>query len=170
MKIWLITDTHFGHEKVKEFCGRPEGFEQKILDNLKRVVNSDDILINLGDFCWGNDDYWAELFNYPHIKAKSNILVRGNHDKKSLGFYAEFFDMVCDSFSLNMFGKRILFSHIPQEKSPLYDLNIHGHFHNTDHRKNEKYMQFIYDPTYHKKLAVEDTNYEPVLLEKFIRN
>jgi calcineurin-like phosphoesterase family protein len=48
MKYWVITDTHLGHGKMEEYCGRPKDFEDRILRNLTCVQESD-VLIHLGD-------------------------------------------------------------------------------------------------------------------------
>ena len=59
MNYWIVTDTHFGHNKMYEYCDRPIGFEDKILKQIKHKVKSDDILINLGDICIYRDEYWT---------------------------------------------------------------------------------------------------------------
>ena len=119
-------------------------------------------LIFLGDFCIGNDAEWhRELFLGRKFKK---ILVRGNHDRKSASFYTSHgWDFVCDSFSLAIYGRKILFSHTPQ---PIvgHNCNIHGHCHN--HLRDGEYGG-IYTP-FHKLLAMESTNYQVVELRGFV--
>jgi len=65
--------------------------------------------------------------------------------------------------TLEVFGKTILFSHKPQPDGD-YDINIHGHCHS-----NERKIEF--EPDMHPKqklLAIENTDYLPIKLEKFI--
>lgn len=178
-KVWLITDTHFGHKKMIDYCNRPEGFEDVIFDNLSSAINEDDILIHLGDVNIGQDYYWHTLF-HDDICGK-HILVKGNHDNKSNHWYLNHgWDFVCDHFSDIYFGKKILFSHAPM-KADNYDLNIHGHFHNAlprlqkgewkadgEKERNEQDLLNLLSGK-HKLLAIEYTNYEPVLLENFIK-
>lgn len=38
MKYFILTDTHFGHSMLTSNGHRDHGFEQKIIDNLKRVT------------------------------------------------------------------------------------------------------------------------------------
>ena len=33
MALWLITDTHFGHNNMVHLCGRPQNFTRLIMDN-----------------------------------------------------------------------------------------------------------------------------------------
>ena len=138
MKIFLCSDTHFGHTKLIEYCHRPIDFGTKILKALE-VIGKNDMLIHLGDFCIGNDKDWHKDF-FKVLKTQRVILVRGNHDNKSDSWYYDNgWDFVCKTFTAKHFGKKILFSHIPQRRITHgnYDINIHGHYHNADHRKRE---------------------------------
>jgi calcineurin-like phosphoesterase family protein len=166
MKIWLTTDTHFGHKAMIPYCGRLEGFEEVIFKNLKQNVKEGDILIHLGDVCIGNDFDWHS--NIEDIPGK-HWLIKGNHDHKSNSWYLSHgWDMVCDQFRDKYFGKVIMFSHKPVVWDGDYDINIHGHFHNSDHRRQEPELMAIKNG-YQKLLALEYTNYQPVNLEKFIK-
>ena len=167
MKIWLTTDTHFGHEKMIKLCGRPRDFDGLILKGLKEVPR-DAILIHLGDFCIGSDELWHQAFMAATKQCKRRILVRGNHDHKSTSWYLDHgWDWVCDRILLECFGVNILFSHAPVvELQPLgIDLNIHGHLHNTGHHPDANRIAMK-----SKLLAIENTDYKPVNLEKFISN
>lgn len=166
-KIWLITDTHFGHSKLTEYCNRPPNFSNNILKELQ-IVKQDDVLIHLGDFCFGEEENWHNTF-HNYVQGKK-ILIKGNHDNKSNSWYFKHgWDFVCDSFTLTVFGKKILFSHVPlsRRKHGDYDLNIHGHFHNSKHRRHELKYRIIKNKK-HKLLAIENTNYQPILLKTFL--
>jgi len=77
MNIYLTTDNHHDHERMYTECGRPKGYEFKILKAIRNTVRPDDLLINLGDFCWKKDAYWHEQYM---LSAKSKIWsVIGNH-------------------------------------------------------------------------------------------
>ena len=77
-------------------------------------------------------------FIVDELKCKK-ILVKGNHDSKSNSWYLEHgWDFVCEEFKDTLYGKNILFSHYPKVWDGVYDLNIHGHFHNSDHRRHEE--------------------------------
>lgn len=177
MKIFLTTDTHFGHRKMEEYCGRPPDFESRILKKLAQT--RPDILIHLGDFCIGNDERWHATFmqtlnkNTPLCKK---WLVRGNHDHKSNAWYLSHgWDWVGHYFQDRIGGRNILFSHSPVMYKKLqsslwgsdsFDVNIHGHFHNNGHREGE------FNPgdnlVKYRLLAIENTDYNPVELESFL--
>jgi calcineurin-like phosphoesterase family protein len=165
MQIWLTTDTHFGHQKMLEF-GRPENFETKIMENIKKAVKPEDLLIHLGDFCIGKDEYWHEFYFF-HTPAARNILVRGNHDRKSYSWYVKNkWSSVVDSLDICLYGKRIRLSHEPSYGHPSFDINVHGHFHDNQHRSMDLPPEYTKET--HKCLAIESTNYQPVALRKFI--
>lgn len=158
MNHWLITDTHFGHARILEFCGRPLGFEQTILRRLESTIKPDDVLYHLGDFCIGNDERWHREF-MANCKGRK-ILIRGNHDKKSISWYYEHgWDFVCDEVRVNLFGKDILISHKPSEH--LSDINIHGHHHNIGHHPEDEISP------YHKLIYMEH-DYMPLNLRGLV--
>lgn len=166
-RIWLIADTHWNHKRLIQLSGRPDNFEALIGYNLHEI-KARDILIHLGDICIGKDKEVHTEFIMSLFCKK--WLVRGNHDNKSNSWYIRHgWDFVCDSFSDVYFGTRITFSHKPVEWTGQYDLNIHGHFHNTDHRSHEPELRAIQNER-QRLLAIEYTEYKPVLLETFINH
>ena len=133
MNYWVIADTHIGHSMLVAKGHRPADYAEKLLLNIERLCRKGDILIHLGDVCFGNDAA-NNLLMVSAAREARRWLVRGNHDDKSLNWYLEHgWDFAFESFRLNIFGCRILFSHEPQAAGD-YELNIHGHLHAGDHR------------------------------------
>jgi calcineurin-like phosphoesterase family protein len=162
MKIWLTTDTHFSHTTLIKY-GRVPNFENRIKENLKRLVSSEDLLIHLGDICIGNDIINNNWFK-KELECRT-YLLRGNHDNKSIGWYLKNgWDAVADRLDIKMFGKTICFTHIPVAWDGYFDVNYHGHFHDTDHRRSEPEFNKILSG-YNELIALENNNYMPVLLK-----
>lgn len=164
--IWLIADTHFGHARMMELCGRPVDFEERIHANVCRMVRGDDVLVHLGDIWLGSKEAWdtarQRIDGWPGRK----ILIRGNHDKRSAQWYMQHgWDAAMDAMGLEMYGKRVLLTHEP---APLgvFDLNIHGHCHNLSLERWTAYRG-LWGPT-HRLLALEYTQYAPVNLRTAI--
>lgn len=165
MKYWLITDTHFGHDKLVVWGARPFDFGTRIMDALVSTVTEEDVLIHLGDISFGGDAEWNLYLK--KLKCKK-WLTTGNHDKRTISWYISHgWDFVAEAILIPLYGYRILLSHIPQPDSPTYDINIHGHFHNTDHRKHEPAISAILTDK-HVLLALENNNYRPWDLQKVI--
>jgi len=166
MKYWIITDTHFNHPNIIEYCNRPQNSDELLRENILNHVKKNDILIHLGDVCMGND---KENNNWFEGLGTKNILIKGNHDKKSYRWYMQNgWDLCVYRLDLKMFGKHIAFTHTPVGWDGYFDLNIHGHLHNANYKRYE--TDFIKKTIngYHKLLAVEYTDYKPVLLRDFI--
>jgi len=138
-RIWLLPDTHFGHQKLIQESLRPYGFNDKILNNVRRNVKEGDIVIHHGDVCVGNEVNWNTTFcNTIHEANAKCWLTMGNHDSKSVNWYMhKGWDFAGDALRLDIFGQRIMFSHRPLKWVGQYDINIHGHMHGNDHRKSE---------------------------------
>lgn len=157
MNTYLISDTHFFHSKIIQYCDRPPDWVERFQKAIK-VVTPEDILIHLGDICIGKDEDAHELFIKP-IQAKRKILVRGNHDPKSTNWYLNHgWDYVADALIEKKHGKRILFTHQPATDLHGCDVNIHGHLHNMPYKPWPGRML----------VSMELTDYKPLNLEKFL--
>ena len=163
-KVFLVSDTHFGHAKLIEW-GRPPDFEDRLWKGLE-VVQDLDVLIHLGDFCIGEDE--KNHCGFMNRVKGTKIFVRGNHDHKSDSWlYRMGWDFVCDEYKNRHFGKSITFTHIPIPRNGT-DHNVHGHTHGNMHR--DKDVRDYYDKTFHVEVAPENTDYKPILLTQKILN
>ncbi len=149
-----------------DFCGRPEDYEEKLYRSMRQIPH-DAVLIHLGDICIGDDERVHEEF-IKTLDCKK-WLVRGNHDSKSDTWYLNHgWDAVVSAMIMKIAGLEVVLSHKPQSDLG-YRINIHGHYHNSDHRSTEPELQEIYT-SQHKLLAVEYTNYKAVLADKWLRS
>lgn len=176
-KFWIVTDTHFGHDAMEYYCGRPVDFSSRLMGNLG-MIPKEDILIHLGDICIGNDSSWHEVMS-ENIKCR-RILVRGNHDSKSNNWYLNHgWDFVCEKFVLEHLGRKIVFSHQPTILE-CNDMNIHGHFHNQLSRlkrrewvvdgEEERNHYVLKDLTpSHVNISMEELNYQAITLTEAIK-
>jgi len=171
-RIWLLTDTHYNHKNIIEYCNRPKDYEIRFLSSCFRLLNSNDILVHLGDIGIGDDIKVHDKYIRPLSCRK--WLIRGNHDKRSNTWYLNNgWDFVAKKVIVDLFGKVIMFSHMPIRTETLVseriDLNIHGHFHNTNFRKHEPELAGRLTDK-HMLLAHEYIGYEPILLRRFIED
>lgn len=84
-KYWCVSDFHFNHKNIIKYCDRPfktiEEMNQAIISNINSVVNTDDYLLCLGDWCFGRDSNKDTVITTRNaIKCKNISLVYGNHD------------------------------------------------------------------------------------------
>lgn len=159
MNIFVITDTHFYHENIKQYEGRPENFNELLITAWNKLVKWDDVVIHLGDVIFGEGKYERLKLLMLQLNGKK-ILTIGNHDYKTWNFYIENgFDFACDYFVY----RNVAFSHAPitplppqsqTNHSKPVDFNVHGHFHRGRHRSpagNPNYKDDYYDFQYYQK-------------------
>lgn len=67
MKVFVISDTHFGHENIIRYCNCPfrtvEEMDEAMIKNWNAVVTNKDTIIHLGDFCLTNKERCIEILN-----------------------------------------------------------------------------------------------------------
>lgn len=171
-KIWVISDTHFGHDNVVTKFKRADGSP---LRDFKDIVHHDESLILKWNWLVAPEDHVYHLGDFAmskkHLAVAHRLnghkrLVRGNHDIFDTKDYIkagfeEIYgvrvfrpqDLECDTGAI--------LSHIPlhPESVQRWAKNIHGHTHANIVRLENGHP----DPRY-ICVSVEHTNYAPVLL------
>jgi calcineurin-like phosphoesterase family protein len=161
--VFLISDTHFGHEKTctefKRADGSPmrpfscaEEMDEFMVQRWNEVVRPSDKVYHLGDV----------VIQRKHLATVGRlngdkVLLRGNHDIFKLPDYTKYFRDVRAYHVMN----KMLLSHVPVHPSQLeyrFTHNIHGHLH-------EKALD---DPRY-VNVSVEHINYTPILFEELLK-
>lgn len=80
-KIWLTSDSHFGHSR--QFLYEPRGFssiqehDKAIISRWNEVVAPDDIVYHLGDVMLNDNEHGIECLRRLNGEIK---IIRGNHD------------------------------------------------------------------------------------------
>jgi calcineurin-like phosphoesterase family protein len=164
MNIFLISDTHFGHqnscnwltddgEKYRPW-GTSEEMDEEMVKRWNSVVAPKDKVYHLGDVAMKRKD----IATIGRCNGEK-ILIRGNHDIFNLEDYTPYFKDIRGTHKLDNF----LISHIPIHPESIARWaggNIHGHTHR--HRVN--LFDGPEDPRY-ICVSVEQINYTPIPLE-----
>ena len=161
-RIFVCSDTHFGHKNIIEYCNRPfkdtDEMDAKLIENWNSVVEPEDTVFFLGDFALGGKQ---DIINYGQALNGHKILVLGNHDHSTKVAYRE------AGFE-NIFGEKVIidfddygtiqFSHhrVPDEET--HYINLYGHQHDKPT-----------DDSMHRCVSMECINYKPILLEEAIK-
>jgi calcineurin-like phosphoesterase family protein len=155
-KIFLISDTHFGHKNILSFAERPfvdlKEMEEKLISNWNSAVGKNDTIYHLGDFSFEKFDETKRIFDQLNgIKH----LILGNHDRRSSRTYWRRvgFDIV--SGNPILIRKKYLLSHEPIVYNIGDFINIHGHTHAGNHRPFDS-------ANVHINVSVEAINYKPI--------
>lgn len=165
-KVFLISDTHFGHYGVCKFLNQdgskmrpwdnPEEMDEAMIQYWNETVSPKDTVYHLGDY----------VINRRAMKTASQLhgrkcLIKGNHDIFKLNEYSEHF---YDIRAYHVISGMIL-SHVPVHDSQFYrfSCNVHGHLHS----KRVLTQNGDIDSRY-LSVCVEHTNYRPILLDEVI--
>jgi len=144
--VWFTADTHFGHANIIKYCQRPflseteelaaiedpEGnwrispetvrrHDRSLLNAINAVVQRNDTLWIIGDFCWGKME---EARPYRDaIQCKDVRLVWGNHDHRSI---EPLFRTSIEQGMITVEGQAIWLNHYPMRS---WNKNFHGSWH-----------------------------------------
>lgn len=168
-EIFVISDTHFGHENILKFSkehGDPtrsfssvEEMDELMIERWNSVVRAQDKVYHLGDFALGPGkqkigDYVKRLNG--HIR-----LIVGNHDR--IAELSKYIKKISLWRQFPEYG--LLFTHVPVHPSTLEEnrfskkpINVHGHIHQNKSPDGP-----------YKCVCVEQTNYTPVNIEELIQ-
>ena len=174
---FLISDTHFGHEKTCTVFEREDGSPLRPFASAEEMdefmirawndrVRPGDKVYHLGDVVINR--------KFLHVLGRLNgdkVLIRGNHDIFKLEDYTQYFRDVRGYDVKN----GMILSHIPVHVESLgrFGVNIHGHLHanrvmrirGVDVKSGEVLYSKEIDPRYHC-VCVEQTDFAPISLEE----
>lgn len=171
-KIFLTSDTHFGHDR--EFLWGPRGFtssqehDEAVIKNWNETVSAEDIVYHLGDLMLGDNLYGIECVKRlnGHIK-----LIRGNHDTDARWkLYEKLPNIELVGWADVIKYKKYNFylSHHPTltsnlEKAPhlrMHLINLYGHTHQMG--------KFYQDMPYMFHVGLDSNDNRPILLDDAI--
>jgi calcineurin-like phosphoesterase family protein len=82
MQYFFTGDEHYFHDNIRRFCGRPfptvQDMDDAIISNSNSVVQSEDVVIHLGDFTLA-PKHVAKTY-IARLKGK-HVFIRGSHDR-----------------------------------------------------------------------------------------
>lgn len=165
--VFVVSDTHFNHTAIVNYCGRNPNHEELQTLEIEKL-HADKILLHLGDFCLGKDVYWHKWLQ--HLPCKK-WLVLGNHDKKSIHWYLSHgWDWVGRSFEIEYMGKMIIFSHRPIKLDGENIFNVHGHLHDLKRNVLDSHPdEYLGQKEKHILVSPEINNYKPIKLQDLFR-
>jgi calcineurin-like phosphoesterase family protein len=181
MTEWIISDTHFNHKNIIDYCRRP--FINVLEMNTAMVtrwmgaVGPKDIIYHLGDvgYLEGNQALKsdpAETRNIIQQLPGTKVLIRGNHDKNPEAMRRMGFDVVVEEMFIRCDGKVFRLIHKPQRLQGPCDYILHGHIHNTtpeERAEHEHKGELVHIPPFNINMSVEMWNYTPVSLRWLVK-
>ena len=130
--IFFTADSHLGHTNILRYCHRPfksiEEMDETIVSNWNACVNDSDLVYHLGDFAFREPGAYRK-----RMKGKI-VLIRGNHDYRTLKGKYELFESVHDLLYIKQNGVSIVLCHYAMRvwhKSHFNSWQLYGHSHAT---------------------------------------
>lgn len=171
-RIFIISDTHFGHHNILNFTATDGSkirtfqdtahMDEHMVECWNDTVNNDDIIYHLGDVYFGQGH---EVL--PRLKGRKRLIL-GNHDNGKDQNLLKHFQKISLWRMFPEYG--VLLTHVPAHPSAFEYKNmknIHGHIHqNTTMTLNEDGTQ-VPDLRY-INVSVEKIDYTPVSLESLV--
>ncbi len=178
--VWLVSDTHFGHEKTCTVFKREDGsplrpfscaeeMDEYMVKAWNECVKPNDKVYHLGDVVINR-----KFLNVLGRLNGDKVLIRGNHDIFKLEDYTQYFRDVRGYHVMN----GLILSHVPVHTDSLarFGANIHGHLHanrvmkarGVDAKTGEILYSSDIDPRYHC-VCVEHTDFAPILFEDVLK-
>lgn len=131
--IYIISDTHFGHENILSFIDENQNVVRRfsdvdemdslMIDNWNKIVKDEDIVYHLGDVYFGKGHKVL-----PHLKGRKR-LVLGNHDNPKSEYITKNFQKIMLVRDFPEFN--CVLSHMPMHDTSIFKVkyNLHGHIH-----------------------------------------
>lgn len=127
---WFTSDTHFGHENIIRYCGRPfkslKEMDETLVKNWNSRVKKEDTVYFLGDFCFkkSTEAPNANAFEYYREQLNGNIIfIGGNHDRQNRN------KTILQSGLISLGGRQIYLVHDPIHMNFKYQIGFCGHVH-----------------------------------------
>ena len=166
--IWLISDTHFGHDNIIKYCDRPFAnsaeMDEFMLEAWNSRVKDQDVVYHLGDV------YFRDHSKLYQLKGRKRLLL-GNHDNGKCQHLQAVFQKIGIWRKFPEWG--LLLTHLPvhegqlggsywsptkEREVPGLTYNVHGHI----HEKNLPDARYI-------NVSVEQTDYAPIHIEDVLK-
>lgn len=133
-KLWFTSDTHFWHQNIISWTGRPwkdaPEMNKALIENWNSVVPKDGLVFHLGDFCFAGASEWGKLRRELNGRI---YLVMGNHDSVASQPMLELFEKVYGGIArLRVGHQEIWASHFPLmcwTGMNRESWNLYGHVH-----------------------------------------
>lgn len=183
VKVWFISDTHFGHKNILKHCpkraeeggfanGDVEAHDKWLTDVWNRTIGKKDIVYIVGDFSFNSPDFIRKKL-MPSLHGRK-YLILGNHDKSSShleGYFEKITQMDEVVFKKKNFpfidepSFRVFMCHYPMVTWPDKhhgSVNVHGHCHSNLDQYNDDNTSLRVDVGIDGELA----GFRPVSLER----
>lgn len=184
-----ISDHHFGHENIIDYCSRPfdsvGAMDHYMIENLLQAEKQGGAIFHLGDLAWHPKSFLSH--GGPFVHPRRHTFLAGNHDRMGEKTYSSYYQQAfgrvvghSEDWTTNTLvvqdrldGKdvQLLLSHAPQSDLGDCDYNLYGHHHNNIQTHPERYrpdLSWLMSSRRHINVCVELLDYQPRTLQQLV--
>jgi len=176
MNSYCISDTHFGHYNIINYCDRPftskAEMDDTIIDNWnKKVTGTNDLVYHLGDFCLTSRklskekkrEYIEDLLKRLNGRI---ILICGSHDRDAWDNKDLFHQVYPKNTIVEIKHRKniIIMGHCPMLS---WEKRFHGSIHLFGHVHTSPY-NLVHCQKKSYDVGVDNNNFTPILLDEAI--
>jgi len=161
--IYFTSDLHYGHSNIIKYCLRPyenvQEMNKALQENWNNVVDKDDTIYQLGDFCFGGKpEIYLQFLN-------GNIIhILGNHDKpRHIGILEKELNIQYNGLNILLIHN---IEHVNKNIKDI-DLILCGHVHEKWKFNNFRTLYNIIIPVIN--VGVDVWNYAPVDIDEIVK-
>lgn len=131
--VYMISDTHFGHNNIPRYrpnFGTLEAHDTYIFNQIMQTITKRDTLWILGDIAFSMQAFNKYIVPIAEKAAVMNVCL-GNHDNERIDapLVQSYIDLGINVYGITKY-KRAWVSHAPVHPAELRGkINIHGHVH-----------------------------------------
>lgn len=164
-KIWITSDSHFGHDNIIKFGQRTKAHEVTMLANWIDRIREEDTILHLGDVAMGGPMKQVSWLKVIGRLPGKKYLVLGNHDELHHEQPYHYTDTAGFTVIPEFEQDGVVFSHRPVCHGDLrefseWEINVHGHTH--ANAFNPTHDGFPFEDKRYVNVCVEHTNMGPV--------
>lgn len=138
-KRYIVSDLHFGHKNIIDYCNRPttiENMDEWLIERLNSYISEDDIVYHVGDLTLKNKNLEYIISIVTRLKGKWKFIL-GNHDdeetiNKLCLMFPDKFENLGWYHVVRISNRKFILHHFPHrswQDSRNGSINAHGHCH-----------------------------------------
>ncbi len=150
------------------FCNRPfkniEEHDKTLIKNWNNVVNENDIVYYLGDFCFGKGTNSSDALNHFKKLSGKIIMIAGNHDRHARNIKNSFFRWHEGLYEAKIRKDKIVLCHYPLLS---WNAAFHGRPHLFGHCHSGPNKIITHQPNSYD-VGVDNNNFTPISIDEVL--
>ena len=138
-KTWFVSDLHFGHKNIIEYCDRPttiEELDEWLINKLNSSISENDTVYHIGDFTLKSKNLEYIVSIVSKLNGNWNFVLGNHDDEKTLDKLCAAMPDKCKNLGWYHIYKtkkrKLILHHFPHrswQDARHGSIDVHGHCH-----------------------------------------